>query len=248
MALGSSGTPASRKNLLVYQEQHDAADTHSLGGALGTPTQINAVGAAEALGNSIIPAREDHVHGLGNYFDPPIPAGFFIGPHLGTRETALLITRTGSWLRVSSASQAIDRILIEVVTAGGDAASVVTVGLYRVRASGSLTVDRVAVSNAMDTTSTGVKTSSAIVATLYRGLYIAVCEATGQSATSPTLRHTLGASYPDGPYSADATEISDPRGGIHASALANAGALPASFALVVPTTKSNGPVVYLRTA
>ena len=178
-----------------------------------------------------------------------LPPGWFIGPRVSARSTQSLsgIARMGVWIPVDAEAQPVDLLRWEVTTIG-DASSVLTVGLYRMRSPASLTVDRVAVTGAISATSTGVKDASITSVTLPRGLYLAVMEPTGHSATPPTIRSSAAATSGSGVYSADTSEVSDPRGGVQVAALTNAAGLPSSFALVAQTVRSVGPMIYARTA
>ena len=175
-----------------------------------------------------------------------VPAGFFIGPRSPTlsRTVNTVNTKLGSWLVIEASSQAVDQAVWEVATTGGDAASVLTLGLYRLRSPGSLTVDLVLKSAAVDAVALAIK-STAFVTTLTRGLYVAVLEATGHSAQAPFVRGTNGSIAP---YS-DLTDLTtDPRGGLGNGALVNAAGLPAAFSMVAGTARSHGPIVGLRAA
>lgn len=174
-----------------------------------------------------------------------VPPGWFIGPRAPTRTTALSSARTGTWLVVEAELQPIDQAIWEV-TVGGDAAAVLTLALYRPRTPGSLTVDRVGVTSAIQATSAAVKTAT-LSLTLERGIYLAVFEATGHSVTFPTVRITAGSA--GGPYVDSSDLLSDPRGGVHGNQLGNAAGLPASFALdLASITRAHGIAVGLRAA
>lgn len=173
-----------------------------------------------------------------------IPPGMFIGPKNGQRGTLLLPANLiGTWIEVRNASQPIDQVVWEVATAGGDAFSVITVALYSVVGTACTRVLKTA---AVQATSVAIKTDSQS-ATLAPGLYAAVMEATGHSATRPTIRSTFTPDT-DGPFMDSTDLFSNPRGGIHQDALVNATGLPASFTLVTGTARSYGPVIGLRCA
>lgn len=163
---------------------------------------------------------------------PPPPPGWYLGPSSAGRSTAVLASGGafiggGSWLFVAAESMPIDQIAWEV-TGGGDASSVITVGLYRPRSPGSLTMDLTVKTAAVQATAIAEKTAT-VAATLARGWYAAIAEATGHSATAPTVRITSGVAT--GPYVNSTDLLAQSRGGITPQQLPNAVGLPASFAL-----------------
>lgn len=176
-----------------------------------------------------------------NLLGQTVPAGMFIGPTNPTRGTYQFpADRIGTWLRLEN-KQAIDQLVFEVTT-GGDASAVITCAIYSVNGT---TMTRVAKGTAIDATTVAIKTDS-VSATLDPGWYIGVLEQTGHSATRPTVRSTF--TSPMNPLMDSSDLMSNPRGGLHPDALANASGLPASFTLVTGTSRAYGPVVGLRCA
>lgn len=178
---------------------------------------------------------------------PPLMAPFYLGPRATGRTTAAFTqTQYGNpWIFVDSNEQKIDAIMFEV-TSGGDGSSTITVGLYYPRSPGSLTMDRVAITSAIDATTIGIKTATITATKLQRGPYLAVVTTTGHTATRPTVRITTGGG-PVGVF-ADTTDLfTDPRGGAHPNQTSNADSLPATFAMITTgPTRANAVVVGLR--
>lgn len=172
----------------------------------------------------------------------PAPTGMYLGPDNGGRGTLLMAgNQIGTWINVR-AVQPIDQLVWEVTT-GGDGASTLTCGIYRV--SGT-TATRIVKSGAVDATAIAVKTAS-VTATLAPGLHLAVLDLAGQTSTRPTVRATFtgAGTIP----LMDLTDLmTDPRGGVHANALTGAPSLPASFTVVTGVSRSYGPVIGMRCA